>query len=197
MREPHISLITGARQVGKTTLCQRLVEDLRAEGITCSGLVTRHTDEHMLEVTELRSGESYPLTLPFDSDQGIALGRFRMDPTAIERGLCALKASFPTDVFVLDEIGPLELVHRQGWYGALQWLCEASYAMAYVVVRPELLSLAIALLDAPLYTVIHVTQVNRAALPRIIRQHHLITGSGSRSMIQLRGWGKVAEEPRA
>lgn len=169
MPNPHLILITGQRQVGKSTLCERLVADLRAAAIPVSGLLTRRTGPHDQEVLELRSGLTYPLTLPFAVEENSATPHFRMDPAALARGLAALRASFPTPVFILDEIGPLELKRGQGWAAALEWLATERYAVALVVIRPELLGDLVARLAAPWYTVVNVTPENREQVLESLR----------------------------
>jgi len=145
-------------------VCGRLIERLRASDVQVSGLATRHTGEHELMVTELASGAEYPLTLPFEPSGAPGSTRFRMDPAAFERSSQALAASFPTQVVILDEIGPLELVHRQGWVGALELLQDETFAMAFVVIRPELLSEAVEAFGADLTMVARVTEQNRDGL---------------------------------
>jgi nucleoside-triphosphatase THEP1 len=165
MPERKIVLITGDRQIGKTTLCLRLAEALRQTGVQATGLITRRTGTHDLTVEELASGQIYALTQPIESHEGIALGHFRMDPQALERSIKALDASFPTQVFILDEIGPLELERGQGWVRAITLLKDARYDIAVIVVRPELLTRAIWQLPASFYTVLSVKKENRDDLP--------------------------------
>ena len=165
MPEPRIILLTGERRIGKTTVCARLIEGLRRHDIATSGLLTRRVGPHALQVTELLSGDTYALTLPYTSEAGIDVGQFRMDPDAVARSAKALGTCFPTQVFILDEIGPLELLHGQGWVGALKLLKRSSYRVAYIVIRPELLVRAVWQLPALHYTVVHVTAETRDAVP--------------------------------
>ena len=165
MLEPRIILLTGHRQVGKTTVCEHLVTLLRQADIAISGLITKRTGPHDLLVNELHSGESYPLTTPTTETTGITVGHFRMAPEAIARGDRALDDCFPTQAFILDEIGPLELLRGQGWSRALKLLKRLHYQIAFVVVRPELLVDAMWLLPTTMYTVVQVTVETRDALP--------------------------------
>ena len=165
MLEPRIVLITGERQIGKSTACTRLVEILQEQRLQVSGLITRRTGPDDLQVTELRSGETYPLTVSRASDEGIPVGHFRMDDVAMARSAKALDASFPTQIFILDEIGPLELVQGKGWARALKLLKRFEYDVAFVVIRPELLVHAVWQLPASYYTVVHVTRDIRDAVP--------------------------------
>ncbi len=168
MPKSQIVLLTGKRQVGKSTLCKRLVKLIQQDGdLTISGVLTQRTGPHDLDVVEIASGDKYPLTLPFQPSRSgsYALAHFQMDPQAMARSAQALERSFPTQVFMLDEIGPLELVRGQGWARALTLLNRSDYNAAFVVVRPELLLKAILQLPKPTYTVVEVTLENRDRLP--------------------------------
>lgn len=162
---PRILLLVGARQVGKSVVCEELTRLLRESEIAVSGLLTQCTAPHALEVTEIHTSASYPLTLPFDDTAGVAMTHFRMDLQAMARSAAALEGAFPTQVFILDELGPLELELKQGWCYALQLLQRKRYALALIVVRPELLVEAIWQLPASVYTVIRITPQNRDTLP--------------------------------
>lgn len=165
MLEPKIVLLTGNRQIGKSTACFRLADMLRQTDLKVSGLLTRRMGEHDLWVTELPAGETYPLTAPETSDTGVAVGHFRFAPEAVARSDKALDACFPTQVFILDEIGPLELIYGQGWARVLKLLRHFAYRVAFVVVRPELVVRAICQLPVSLYMVIDITVEIRNAVP--------------------------------
>ncbi len=169
MNPSQIILITGERQTGKTTLCFNLVAALQASGINVTGVLTRHVGPNDLEAVEVAAGQQYALTLPFSPDHGGALSRFRMDPEALERSRRTLADSFPTQVFVVDEIGPLELRHGQGWDHVPTLLARDDYTVALIVVRPELLGEAIARMPASIYTVAKVTVQTRDALAVSLR----------------------------
>lgn len=158
---PRIILLSGPRQVGKSTLCQKLVARLREDTVDVAGLLTIHTGPHDLEVMELHSGEQYPLTLPFDDGAGAELGRFRMDGVALNRGLLSLQGALPTDVLIVDELGPLEFRLGQGWLPVLSLLRADCCCVAVIVIRPELLAEALERLPGPVTTVIYVTPENR------------------------------------
>jgi len=179
MSNPRIVLITGPRQVGKTTVCQRLETMLKDEALTVSGLITLRTGPHDLRLVELASGQSYSLTLPFDQNEGIDLKNFRMRPEAMARGRKALEASFPTQVFILDELGPLELIRGQGWHNACRLLKDAVYHVAFVVVRPELLTEAVLQLPAEIYYVVKIEEHNRDKLPTSLYQFALVQLGGN------------------
>jgi nucleoside-triphosphatase THEP1 len=164
MPEHNIVLLTGERQIGKSTLCRKLVGRLFDGGYQVSGLLTRRTGSHDLEVTEIHTAQTYPLTLPFDPRVERPLGHFLFSPEAVELSNKALDTSFPTQVFVLDELGPLELRHHQGWVKVIYMLAEQVYNAAIIVVRPELLGEAIDAFQATVYTVVNIREDNRDAL---------------------------------
>lgn len=170
MNTPSIILITGGMRVGKSTLCQKLVQRFREHGIAVAGLITQHSTPHSLEGVALHTAERYLLTYPFESEQGIALTYFRMNPAAMAHSAEALTTSFPTQVFILDELGPLELLRGEGWITALHLLAREEYAVAFIVVRPTLLAHAIQQLPLNSYTVANVTLENRELLAEVLFQ---------------------------
>ncbi len=165
-----IVLLTGERQVGKTTVCSRLRDAAQAQGLQVSGLLTKHTGPHDLLAVDVRDGTEYPLTLPFSPQAPDApLLRFRMSPQAMERSARALTRAFPTQLFILDEIGPLELLYEQGWVDVLRLLAEERYEVAVLVVRSELLERALSRLPRrDFYLVSRVTVENRERLPQAL-----------------------------
>ncbi|MBN1922941.1 MAG: hypothetical protein JW892_16950 [Anaerolineae bacterium] len=161
---PGVILLSGTRQVGKSTLCQKLVARWLESGVGVAGLLTTHTGFHDLEVREIHTGVQYPLTLPYEAGPEGELGRFRMDDAALARGLISLKQVLPTSVLIVDELGPLELKLGKGWLPVLEWLRTDCCRIAVLVIRPELLTAALARLPEPVTTVVYVTPENRDGL---------------------------------
>ena len=182
---PRIILITGERQAGKTTLCLKLYRLLKRQGIAVSGMITRQPRPHTLISIELRNGHRHTLTYPFDSDQGIALTHFRINPETMARSAEGVHRSFPTQVFILDELGPLELVRGEGWIEALSLLKTGEYNVALIVVRLTLLSAAVRQLTADWYTLIRLTAHNRDAISERLFQE-ILSVLASRPLDQAR-----------
>ncbi|HEY88991.1 MAG TPA: DUF2478 domain-containing protein [Thermoflexia bacterium] len=170
MNTSPIVLITGEMRAGKSTLCQKLVQRCRSKGITVTGLITQHPAPHSLEALALHTTERYLLTYPFESELGTALTHFRMNPAALARSAEALPTSFPTQVFILDELGPLELLRGEGWIAALHLLAGEEYEIAFIVVRPALLAQAVQQLPRNSYTVANITLKNRELLAESLFQ---------------------------
>ncbi|MCJ7549057.1 MAG: nucleoside-triphosphatase [Anaerolineae bacterium] len=175
--DPRIMLVTGERQVGKTTALKRALTTIRQAGVSVSGLLTQRTGPHDLEVWELVTESVYRLTDPFDASSASPLVHFNMNAAAMARSARALAGSFPTQVFVLDEMGPLELRHRQGWVDVLTLLAREAYVFAVVVVRPSLVGQAVVELPVTMYSVVHVTPHNREGVPALIA-NEAITACG-------------------
>ncbi|MGC9469337.1 MAG: nucleoside-triphosphatase [Anaerolineae bacterium] len=168
MTDPRFILITGQRQVGKSTALQQALLRSQEAGLQVSGLLTQRVGPHDLMVTELHTGATYPLTDPFEDRPGSPTRQFAMNAQAFARSRRALEASFPTQLFVLDEVGPLELRHHQGWWSVFGLLRCREYDQAVIVVRPELLGEAIAELPGICFSVVRVSMANRDTLPAVL-----------------------------
>lgn len=170
MIHPNLVLMTGERQVGKSTACRRAIALMRRAGLEVSGLLTTRAGPHDLAVHELHTGLTYPLTLPFEKGKEQPLMNFRMDPDAMARSGGALAQGFPTDVIVIDELGPLELKRGQGWVEALGYLHDEEYDVGILVIRPELLWVGMQRLTRSVYTVVSVTLENRDRIPATLAE---------------------------
>ncbi|MFP4393796.1 MAG: nucleoside-triphosphatase [Anaerolineales bacterium] len=167
-----IVLLSGERHIGKSTLCLCLEHKLHEAELEVSGIITQRVGPHELEVKELRTQACYALTARRQAaiQNNLTLPHFQMDPNAMARSMAAIADSFPTKIFILDELGPLELRRQQGWHRALYLLKRARYQLAFIVVRPELLVAAMWQLPQVSYTVITVTEENRDHLPASLQK---------------------------
>jgi len=141
--------VTGAPGMGKTLGCQRLVEMARHRGLRVSGLITearRLSSGRIVQtVLNLRTGERRRLADYVGVDEGEPIGlgvagRFswmfvsesvRWGRHELDRCLTG-----STDVLVIDQLGPLELLAGSGWVNAVRVLHEGRYGLAVVVVNP-------------------------------------------------------------
>lgn len=139
-----IWLLTGPRAAGKTTFCRHLAEHTRRAGWDVAGLLSPAVLEGEVKTgilaEDLRTGETRPLASaachpPFD----LSLGDWYLDRAVIAWGSHVLEASLPCDLFIVDELGPLEFELGGGWLIALTALRQPQYRLGLVVVRPELL----------------------------------------------------------
>jgi len=158
-------IMTGERGVGKTTVCQRVVALARASQYSCGGLLTLAHPDGSRDVLDVGSGDERRLTLPPNSDQGVVQGCFRFDPETLAWGNDVLSRILACDLLVVDELGPLEIKRGRGWVRAFDVLRDASFTLAIVVVRPELVVQAQLRLPTSATTVFTVTLENRDSLP--------------------------------
>jgi len=151
MSEPILLMITGFRGTGKTTLCLHLAAAAQKAGWKVSGLASPPVYDGQvrsaIEVQNLASGERKTLAVRRSEVQGDATGihtrNWQFDPQVLAWGNQVLKASVPTDLLVVDELGTLELEHGQGWKAGIDAVESRQYAVALVVIRSELLAQAL------------------------------------------------------
>jgi nucleoside-triphosphatase THEP1 len=154
-------LLTAPSGAGKTTFCAALAEQARAAGWDVAGVLSPPIFENGQKVgilvQNLRTGETRPLaiayhlslstlhlslsTLPL-STYHLPLGNWLFSPSALAWGNDLLASCLPTDLFIVDELGPLELIRGEGWVNALEALRSGRYKTGLVVIRPELVEKA-------------------------------------------------------
>jgi nucleoside-triphosphatase THEP1 len=142
--EPALVLLTGPRGAGKSRWCERLAGVGREAGLRVAGLVSPAVIESgvktAIDLLDLGSGarrrlaDRPPPGLPGTAGLG---WRFRSETLAW--GNEVLERTGPCDLFVLDELGPLELRDEGGLASSFPALAARRYRLAVVVVRPELL----------------------------------------------------------
>jgi nucleoside-triphosphatase THEP1 len=171
-------LLTGRRGVGKTTVCQAVAELARHRGYRPGGVITpalsnSHGVKVGFEAVDVGSGERWPLARTDLELGGPRVGPYRLDPTGLARALRVLRrASYAgCDLFMVDEIGPLELEQGEGFAPILDLLPVEGPTHTLIVVRPALLDQFLPHLKGIDSTVINVTEGNRDELPlRIVEE---------------------------
>jgi nucleoside-triphosphatase THEP1 len=139
-----ILLLTGESGSGKTMLCACVVATLKPRGVNVAGVLTlprlaaQRGEKTGMEVEDVRTGERVALAERVAVSKGTANLSWQFDAGGVEHGAQILRAATPCDVLVVDELGPLEFVHAQGWVIALDILRAGKYRAALVVVRPGL-----------------------------------------------------------
>lgn len=158
-KDPYTSLlflITGPRSAGKTTWCLRMAEHADTLGREVDGLlspplflnrqkvgidlVNLSTWEHRRLATSSQKwpiAERQPAAFP-TSD--ISTGHWQFDPVTLSWGNQVLQRLTACDVFILDEIGPLEFHQHKGLQEGLRLVDNRHYRLACVTIRPSLLA---------------------------------------------------------
>lgn len=140
-------IVTGDRGCGKTRLCQRLAAAARAAGWDVAGVLS---PAHVIggrkvafDGVDLRRGERRQLAQRADEDAPFELG-WKFDAAAMAWANEALRTAVPCDLLLVDELGPLEFEQGKGWTAGLTAIASGGYRHAVVVVRPELVKMALA-----------------------------------------------------
>jgi nucleoside-triphosphatase THEP1 len=146
--EGRLWIISGEIGAGKTTLCACLIQAFDALGWQISGLrspaimeagqktgiavenlASKAIRKLAVQATKLQELEDEPMHWTFD-------------PEVLAWGNQVFMQVVPTDLLVVDEIGPLEMNRGEGWVNALSALDSRQYRQAILVMRPKLLSMA-------------------------------------------------------
>ena len=141
---PHILILTGNRGSGKTTLCKSLIERKTAEGRAVSGLLSParfdSKEKTGILTVDICTGEKRLLASKIDDEiSGFQFGIWTFDPEVLAWGNEVLRRSIPADLFIIDEIGPLEFAMSIGWTNVFDALASGRYRAALVIVRPDYL----------------------------------------------------------
>ncbi len=166
----HIIILTGEQQAGKTTVCQKTITLAQARGYTCGGLLTVSHADDVRDVRDARTGRARQLTIEAndpdtDTKTAVVQGHFRFDPETMAWGNDTFAHVAACHLLVVDELGPLEIERGRGWQSAFDALQKKHFALALVVVRPELVIQAQLKLPESAMAVLTVTIENRDELP--------------------------------
>ncbi len=140
-------MLSGERGVGKTSFCRSLATHAHLQGWDVAGLVSPAVFEGEIKTgilaEDLRTGETRSLAVAkhhFSFD--LQMGMWFFSRSTIAWGNHVIQQSTPCHLLIIDELGPLELTHQEGWQAALDVLCGHEYQIALAVVRPELQEIA-------------------------------------------------------
>ncbi|MEF8814377.1 MAG: nucleoside-triphosphatase [Halovenus sp.] len=158
-------LLTGDRNAGKTTVVETVVSRLQARGLDVAGFYT--VGGETLELVAARTGERTVFASESETfDEGPTVGRYGIDPGAVERGIALARQD--GDVLVLDEIGRLEQ-RGEGFAPILSELQADRYRGVLVSVRQgveEFVAKAFSDGSQPVH--LEVTESNRDDLPEVV-----------------------------
>jgi len=165
-----IVTLTGPPGCGKTTICERTITLARSRGRRVTGLLTLPRTSAAgtvgLDVQDIVSGERLALAEQRGPTDGPSTEHWHFHRRALEWGSARLGGASPTDLLVVDELGPLELLLGQGWANGVSVVREGRYSVALVVVRPSLLPLYRLRLPGPEAETFVVAADNRDQLPQ-------------------------------
>ncbi len=145
-------LLSGPSRSGKTSLCLQVIQsaqriDLQLGGVVSPGLFAE-VHKKAIMVQAVRSGETRLLATPMSTaqlqdDASLRTPAWSFDPAAIAWGNEILTHSLPADLFIIDELGPLEWLQNSGWTAAFNEIDSRHYHLCLLVTRPELVEMAL------------------------------------------------------
>lgn len=141
---PKIWIITGDREAGKTSFCRQIIEEAQLHGFNPAGVLSpavfTNGVKTAIEVQDIASGQKCLLATRREEVPDAITRRWKFDEEALKWGSKVLVKSTPCDLLIVDELGPLELEHNQGWVEGIQAINSGEYQTAVVVIRTELLA---------------------------------------------------------
>jgi nucleoside-triphosphatase THEP1/phosphoglycolate phosphatase-like HAD superfamily hydrolase len=177
----RIVCLTGAPGAGKTGVSQRVAELTRHKGLRVSGLITearRLASGRIVQtVVNLRTGERRRLADYIGVDKGEPIGRgvagrfswtFVSDSVRWGRHELDRCLTGSTDLLVVDQLGPLELVAGSGWANAVDVLRARRFDLAVVVVNPLVLTELRRRLGDASAVAVEVSPATHALLPELL-----------------------------
>lgn len=142
---PHISIITGLKHSGKTTLALNLIEQFKAKNWPVTGVIAPSLIENnrrsTIYVKNIQSGEEKLLA----SRDNIILdicykyGGFNFSQSSYDFARQALLDHQPSGIVFLDEFGPLEFANL-GYANEFKKLIKSDVSAVFIILREELLT---------------------------------------------------------
>lgn len=142
-------ILSGEREIGKTTLLLALKEQAQKAGFDVSGVISPAVflegKKVGIDLFDLRNNELIRLAdlNEAEPDSEVPTIHWAFDKNALQHGNEVLGHSTPSDLLIVDELGPIELVKGQGWQNGLLAIDSAAYQTAVIVIRPSLLEIAL------------------------------------------------------
>lgn len=136
MNMSRVLILTGAPGVGKTTVLTKIVDALKAKGVSVGGMVSREVREDGVrvgfEILELTSGKHG--WLAHINGSGPQVGKYHVNLGDLDNiGTAAItRALEKCGVIAIDEIGPMELCSPKFKQAAAQALESKKLVLAVV-----------------------------------------------------------------
>ena len=138
----YVAVLVGPSGSGKTTTCAQLVAQAQQHGFRVAGVISpgvwQHGEKEAIRLRDVNRGEERLLARRACPGESPTVGRWVFLPETLAWGQTVLRERQPTDLLVVDELGPWELLHGQGLMAAFPALTHRAYRLAVVTVRPTL-----------------------------------------------------------
>lgn len=144
----RLYLLSGDSGCGKTSWCLQLVCQTKQQNIPVQGLVSPavFVDGKKTAIDVIKLPDSAPCRLAerrAGECQGLCTGEWLFDESQMAWADQQLAHLQPTDLLILDELGPLEFNQGRGWQSAFPLIEQRAYHLAVVVIRPSLVAEAL------------------------------------------------------
>jgi nucleoside-triphosphatase THEP1 len=168
-----VLILTGKIGSGKTTACRKITKITAEKGLKTGGILTPpiYSDGKKTGyyAEDLSTGERWGLgskdTGPGETGTVFGLYRFLIGGFARAFGVLKTAMADRCGLIVLDEIGPLEIVHKKGFWRILETLFDVKDSYLLLVVRPSLIEDVKKMLGDRKIMVFTLDRENRDDLP--------------------------------
>lgn len=145
---PQLILVTGLRGAGKTSWCTNLSKLAKEKGMIVKGILSPgvFSGKHKkgIAVKNLETGEELQLAeIRKGKFDGISTPRWQFSSESMTWANDVLRDANFSDLLIIDEIGPLELLRGEGLTAGVDRIDENKYNAACVVIRPSLIPTAL------------------------------------------------------
>ncbi len=171
----RVFLLTGAPGVGKTTVLQKTVELVRAQGVEVGGMVSLEARRNGVrvgfEIIDLQDGSRG--WLAHVNGIGPSVGKYHVKLPDLENvGVKAINNAESCQVVAIDEIGPMELYSKPFKQAVMRVLESKKVVLAVVHAKAKdtIVTQVKQRVDAEIF---NVTFVNRENLPEHLTQKAL------------------------
>jgi iron complex transport system ATP-binding protein len=145
---PQILIVTGLSGAGKTTWCAQLARLAEESGMQVRGVLSpgvyQGERKNAIDARAIESGETRQLaTLQDQRTSELSTPRWRFKPETVAWVNEILGNIKTSDLIIIDEVGPLELLRGKGLTAGMHLVDEGHYRVACVVVRTSLVPKAL------------------------------------------------------
>lgn len=140
-------IVSGEIGSGKTTFCRAVLDSLEGppkDQRTVRGILSPAVFEGQekiaIDALDIASGERRRLAHHRPGESlGLLTGQWSLDPQVINWCNRAFRTAVPCDLFIVDELGPLEFHLGEGFLDGMAAVDTGRYQVGIVVVRTEFL----------------------------------------------------------
>ena len=142
----ELIIISGLSGAGKSTWCQEAVTRAQAVGLKVAGLISPAVYENGqkvgIDLIDIKTNERRLLARRKQSTWDRNSCNWDFDERTCIWANQVLRGCSSAEVLFIDELGPRELLHGDGFQEGMRLLDNGHYESAFVVIRPRLLRIA-------------------------------------------------------